>query len=257
MANQYTVDKKHHSYYFLDTNDLDNNTNNYEITQNLFNKWVKIDTSDSDFNLLLPNNVYNGFSCVIENVGDNKINYITPPELILRTDEEKYTDTRFRSVEINFDKENNEWRIQGYIGVDDINSIYDVKTNQDGAPSQGNTLTFDEETGFWKAAPNPPFLTKRDKVITSDFIISNSDHNSFIVVDTTDNPVGVALNLGLKPGLHFKVLNISNGSLNLITAGTLIGPSTTSIPNTYLEVHHLKDDIYYSVLVGQGESPQS
>ena len=254
MANQYTIDKKHHSYYFLDTNDLDNSTNNYEITQNLFNKWVKIDTSNSDFNLLLPNSVYNGFTCVIENVGDNKINYITPPDLVLRTDEEKYTDTRFRSVEINFDKENNEWRIQGYIGVDDINSIYDVKTNQDGAPSEGNTLTFDEETGFWKAAPNPPFITERDTVINSDFIIEDRDHESFIIVDTENNPVNVAVNLGLKQGLHLKVLNISNGLLSINIAGTLVGPSSTRIPHSYIEVHHLKNDIYYSTIVGQGDT---
>lgn len=251
MASIYTVDKKHIKYFNINSNDVNSSTGNYEITQSLFNKWLKVDTSTEDITLLLPSNLYKGFHCVIENIGSNKITYLTPNNINLKTDEENCTDTRYRSVEVNFDKDNSEWRIQGYIGIDNINSIYDVKTNQDKAPEDKDCLTFDETTGFWKAANNPPFLTKRNEVITSDFSIDNKDHNEFIITDTTNNPINVAINLGLAEGLHLKIMNISNGYLNLNVAGTLIGPDENIYPNSYFEVHHLKNDVYYSTIVGK------
>lgn len=248
MANIYTVDKKHFKYKLITSSDLTEGV--FPLDDSLFGQWLKVDTTNQDINLYLPDSVYRGFSCIVENVGENKVNYVTPNNLTLKTDEEPYTDIRYRSVELNFDKENSEWRVQGYIGIDNINAIYDVKTNQDGAPEDGNTLTFDEETGFWKAAPNPLFLTKRDEVITTDFELDNRDHGSFIVIDTKNNPVSVTIPLGLKAGFHIKLYNISNGALSIVPAGNLTGPYLTGGPFSLLEVHHLKDDNYYSVEIG-------
>ena len=250
MANIYTVDKKHFRYTTITPDNIDLDTGRIQISQNYFGHWIKADTSNKDIDLYLPDNLHNGFSCIVENIGQNKINYIVSDNLVLRTDEEKYTDVRYRSVEVNFDKSSNEWRIQGYIGINNINSIYDVKTNQDKVPETGDGLVYDSTTGFWKASPTPRFVSERKEVITSSFSINNRDHTSTIIVNTENNPVNVAIPLDLKPGLTFKVLNISDGNLNLDVAGTLIGPSTTSTQHSYLEVYHLNNNVYYSILVG-------
>lgn len=249
MANSYIVDRKHTKYFSITDSNI-NDTNTYTLNQDLYNKWIKVDTSNTNISIFLPNELASGFHCIIENVGSNKVNYTTTNNNSIRSDEDKYTDTRFRSVEINYDKSNSEWRIQGYIGKDDINSLYDVRTNLDRAPSNGDVLVYDEESGFWKAGSNPSFLTSRPAVLSQNFTITNQDHGSVIVVDTSANSVEITFELGLEEGLYVKLLNISEGFLRINTPGNLVGVSETYYAGTCLEVYHLSSNNYYSVAYG-------
>ena len=152
MAQVYKIDNKR--YDFIEVDSLSQTT--YLISEADYNKWIKVKTDDSSVNIELPEGLSNGFRCVIENTGVFTINYVNEAGTTVATQQDKFTEDQFRTIEAVYD--NSVWRLQGYIGRQDLSSLFDVNVDIAGLPIDGDTLVYDINFNVWRAGKNVPFI---------------------------------------------------------------------------------------------------
>ena len=239
MANVYTVNNKRYSIQTIDGA----SQTSYLLTEQDHNKWLKFNTTPSSINLNLPE-ISNGFRCVVENIGELSINFVNAAGTSLATQQDPFSEDVFRTVECVYDAGPKEWRLQGFVGRNDISSLYDVNTGTNGPPSAGDVLTFNGNV--WTTGVVPPY--KPSPIIVSDTILQESDHAAVLPIDTTVLPVDVAINLGLPAGFYCRIVNVGTGNLTITGAGTLNTPTTLlNSPYQFADIFHGGLEQYYIV----------
>jgi hypothetical protein len=240
MAKIYKIENKRYEFKEIDSA----TASSYLLTEQDHNKWIKLKTEDNSIDLQLPANLSNGFRCVIENTGVFTVNYINAVGTSVATQQDKFTEDQYRTIEAVYD--NNVWRLQGYIGRQDLNSLYDVNVNVNGLPSDGDALIYDINSNVWKAGKNVPF-TPSDPIF-SNHIITDLDHGQILLFDTTASPITVSFNLGLEDGLHVRVINIGTGTLTIASAGTFNAAGSTLAQWQGMDILHAASDVFYGVI---------
>lgn len=241
MARTYLVDSKRYQYIdFVPTV----GATEYLLSEADNNKWIKIDTTNEDGDVQLPLNISEGFSCIIENTGPFTVNYLNEAGTSAATEQDLFTEDQYKTVEVAFNQ--NEWRIQGYIGRNDISSLYDVNVTAGGLPENEDVLTYNLNSGVWQAGKQPKFIPRSPENL--DFIIQKSDHGKIIPVNTTFAPVDVAINTGLPAGFYCRVQNVGTGSMT-ITPGVTWNSPITSVNDqyAYIDIFHSGLEQYYVV----------
>lgn len=224
MAQVYKIDNKRYEFVEIDSSV---NTS-YILTEADHNKWIKIDTDANSVNLQLPLQISEGFKCVVENIGQFTINYVNAGGTSIATQQDTFTEDKFRTVEIV--RNGTEWRVQGFVGRNDVSSLYDVNVTAQGPLSDGQVLAYDGQTGNWRADDRLVYIPRSPEV--ADFVLQESDHAKIIPVNTNAAPVDVAINLGLPSGFYCKIVNIGTGNLTITSAPSL-DIATTSINQKY------------------------
>jgi len=242
MAQVYKINNKRYEFLEIDSAVQ----TNYLVTEADHNRWIKIKTDDSSVNLQLPNTLSNGFRCIIENTGVFTVNYVNDVGTSLATQQDPFTEDQYRTIEAVYD--NSEWRLQGYIGRQDLSSLYDVNVNAAGLPEDGNALIYDLNFNSWRAGKNTPF-TPADPFFV-DHIIEDADHAQPLLFDTTAAPITVTFNLGLDDGFYCTIINIGTGELNAASAGTFNSAATTLSQYQSMYVLHAAGNIFYGVISG-------
>lgn len=240
MAKVYKVDSKRYEFKEIDSL----TTTSYTLTEDDYNKWIKLKTNDSSIDLQLPNNLSNGFRCILENTGVFTVNYINAVGTTAATQQDKFTEDQYRTIEAAYD--NNIWRLQGYIGRQDLNSLYDVNVNINGLPSKGDALVYDIDNNIWTAGKNVPLIPTDP--FFADYLITNADHGQVLLFDTTAAPITVSFNLGLDEGIHVRVVNVGTGILTVASAGTLKAADSTLSQWQGMDVLNSGSDIFYGVI---------
>lgn len=234
MAQLYKVNNKRYEFVEIDSSV----TTAYVLSESDFNKWIKADTTTASIDIQMPDGLSEGFRCIVENTGVFTVNYINGAGTSLATQQDNITEDQYRTVELVFNS--SEWRVQGYIGRNDISSLYDVNTDAQGVPNNGDVLQYDFNAGIWTAASQPPLFARSAETI--DFILTEEDHGKIIPVDTTFAPVDVAINLGLPDGFKVRLINVGTGVMT-ITAAPTLNIESTSINTQYTAV-----DLFHSGL---------
>lgn len=244
MAQVYKIDNKRYTFVEVDSGV----TTSYLLSESDHNKWIKIDTTTSSVNLQMPVSMSEGFRCVVENVGQFTINYVNAAGTSIATQQDPFTEDQFRTVEIV--RNGSEWRVQGFVGRNDVSSLYDVNVTASGPLSDGQVLAYDGVTGNWRADDRLVLVPRSPE--TLDFILQESDHAKIIPVNTTAAPVDVALNLGLPDGFYVRIMNIGDGAMS-ITSAAALDIATTSINQKYgyIDLFHAGFEVYYG-LIGRG-----
>jgi len=247
MAQLYKINHKRYEFVDIDSTI----TTAYTISETDFNKWIKVNTSENDVDIQMPDGLSEGFRCIVENTGEFTVNYVNGVGTSLATQQDNLTEDKFRTVELVYNT--TQWRIQGYVGRNNISSLYDVNTDATGVPNNGDVLQYDFNAGIWKAAPQPPFFSRSPENI--DFILTEEDHGRTIPVNTTLAPVDVALNLGLPAGFRVKLINVGTGDMTITAAPTLnINTTTITGENTSVELFHSGLETYYGLILGKDQS---
>ena len=240
MAQVYKIDSKRYQYTTIDSAVV----TTYILSEADYNKWLKFDTTTTDIDITLSTGLREGFKCIVENIGTFTINYLPEVGTTIATQQGAFTEDQFRTVEIAYN--NTEWRLQGFIGRNDISSLFDVNTTAFGGVQDGDVMTYDLGLGSWIQGRNPLFIPR--DVISTNYILEDSDNGKILPFDTTIATIDVALNLGLTPGFNCRLLNVGTGTLNIISAVNLFGPSITSTQYTKIDLFHSNLETYYSVL---------
>lgn len=241
MAQVYKINNKRYEFVEVDSS----LTSAYTLSESDFNKWIKADTTDSSIDIQMPDGLSEGFRCIIENTGVFTVNYINGAGTSLATQQDNITEDQYRTVEIVFN--NSQWRLQGYIGRNDISSLYDVNTTAQGVPNDGDVLQYDVNAGLWSAASQPPLFARSAETI--DFILTEEDHGKIIPVDTSFAPVDVALNLGLSDGFKVKLINVGTGTMTITAAPTLnIASTIINTQYTFVDLFHSGLETYFGTI---------
>jgi len=247
MAQLYKINNKRYEFTNVDSAAV----TAYTLTEADFNKWIKIDTTTTSVDIQMPDGLSEGFRCIVENTGVFTVNYINGVGTSLATQQDNLTEDQYRTVEIVFN--NSEWRLQGYVGRNDISSLYDVNTDAQGVPNDGDVLQYDFNAGIWSSASQPPLFGRSAETI--DFILAAEDHGKIIPVDTTVLPVDVALNLGLDSGFKVRLINVGTGDMTITAAPTLNIPTTTITGQyTFVDIFHAGLETYYGVIGTQSST---
>lgn len=240
MAKVYKINTKR--YEFVDVDSA--TTSTYLISESDFNKWIKADTSTESIDIQMPEGMANGFRCIVENTGLFTVNYVNGSGTSLETQQDPFTEDQYRTVELVY--ESNKWRIQGYVGRNDISSLYDVNTDAEGIPEEGDVLEYRANSGIWTKGKKLSYIPRSPENL--DFIIQKSDHGKIIPVNTDVAPVEVAINPGLPEGFYCRIQNVGTGVLN-ITSGVSLNTPTTSLSSkySYLDIFHSGLESYYAI----------
>ena len=240
MARLYTINTKRYDFVEIDSAVI----TSYIVTESDHNKWLKIDTTSSSVNLNLPNNLSDGLRFVVENTGNTTVNYVNAVGTSIATQQDPFTEDQYRTVEAVFNAPTSEWRIQGFVGRNDISSLYDVNTQAGGGPLAGNVLEFD--SSVWSTGKLPPYTPGSIEAI--DLILEDDDHGQVIPIDTTALPVDVAINTGLEAGFYCRVINIGTGNVTFTPAVTLNSPVVSLTGQyDYADIWHAGLEQYYLV----------
>lgn len=240
MARLYTINTKRYDFVDIDSSVI----TSYIVGESDHNKWLKIDTTTSSVNLQLPDGLSDGLRFVVENTGDTTINYQNGVGTSIATQQDLFTEDKFRTVECVFNAPTNEWRIQGFVGRNDISSLYDVNTNATGVPSIGDVLQYNGSV--WTTGKLPPFTP--NSLITVDKILDDQDHGQILPVETSALPVDIAINTGLDAGFYCRIINVGTGTVTLTPAVTFNSP-VVSLTNQYdyVDIWHAGLEQYYAV----------
>lgn len=241
MAQLYKVNNKRYEFVEIDSAI----TTAYTLTESDFNKWIKADTTDASIDIQMPDGLSEGFRCIVENTGVFTVNYVNGAGTSLATQQDNITEDQYRTVELVFNS--SEWRLQGYIGRNDISSLYDVNTDAQGVPNNGDVLQYDFNAGIWTAASQPPLFARSAETVN--FILTEEDHGKTIPVDTTFAPVDVALNLGLPDGFKVRLINVGTGIMTITAAPTLnIASTTINTQYTFVDLFHSGLETYFGTI---------
>jgi len=240
MAQVYKIDNKRYEFLEIDSAVQ----TSYLVSEANYNTWLKVKTDDSSVNIQLPLGLSDGFRCIIENTGVFTINYVNEAGTSIATQQDKFTEDQFRTIEAVYD--NSVWRLQGYIGRQDLSSLYDVNVNAGGLPEDGDALVYDINFNSWRAGKNVPYIPADPFFL--DHIIVDEDHGKTLLFDTTAAPITVTFNLGLEDGFYCTVVNVGTGTLNVATAGTLNAAGTTLSQYQSMNVLHAASNILYGVI---------
>lgn len=235
---KYLVDRKR--YNFVEINSADTQT--YLVKEEDVNKWIKVNTTDNTVDIQLPDSMSEGFTCVIENTGELSVNYINSAGTNIATQQDPTTEVQYRTIEAIFN--NGSWRLQGFLGRNDLSSLYDVNTKAN-PPLDQDVLTFNQSTNTWTAGRGIQF-TPRD-IEFNNFSLDDSDNGKTILVDTDNNPVDVAINTGLKAGFRTRIINIGEGTVSFTPAVSFNTPvNSLDRKYNYIDIFHQGLEMYYT-----------
>lgn len=238
MARTYTVDAKRYNFINVDSNLV----TSYLVTEADHNKWIKIDTTASSVNLNLPLGLSDGLRFVVENVGSTTVNYVNAVGTSIASQQDPFTEDQYRTTEVVYNAPTMEWRIQGFVGRNDVSSLYDVNTNANGTPVAGDVLQFNGSV--WSTGTVPPYIPQ--SVISVDTILDETHHGKILPINTTALPVDIAINVGLPSGFYTRLINVGTGTLTLTSGATINSPITESTNQyDYIDLWHAGLEQYY------------
>ena len=215
-------------------------TTTYTVSTGDYLKWIKVNTAENTVTITLPELIYVGFTCFIENVGVGSV-VLVAENLSAVKGAADFVEDQYRSVQVVHEG-NGEWRAQGYLGRNDINALYDV--NFSSSPLETHQVIMrDQLTGFWL---NKPYLPFWGPIVSNIGILITTAHHGRVIIINAGTNQTISINNGLPNGLFFTVVNTGSAAVNIACAGTLNSPTTNLTQWQWLNFYHTESNIWYS-----------
>lgn len=212
----------------------DTTTGSYQLTQEDYGYWLKVDTSEGQIELRLPAGLTHGYFNVVENVGSNKVIFGAETGQALEANY-YYISVQYATAHL-FYEGSSQWRLQGALGDQDLNALTDV-TIPSSARVDGRVLAYSAAVD--RMILVDPLPRGRYLTYTESYSTSAEHHGQTILLDTTLAPLQALLQDDefYLLGYHLQLHNLGPAPVTVATSGTLLGTAGSIIPaNGHAEV---------------------
>ena len=216
------------SYTTKEISHADTDLGDYVLTNLDNGYWLKVDTTDGQINLVIPTGLPKGFSLIVENTGEFRVNLDVEVGVDLYGTH-NYIDVQYSSTHL-FHEGEDVYRTHGALGTLGLTSLSDVLV-PGGSLSDRKRFEWDATISkaiFVTGVPRRFHVTK-----TASYAVSNTDMGKVIIMDTTAGDLYVTLDedLAFLPDWNCQIHNIGPNDVILQTSGNFLGnPTATTIP---------------------------